>query len=495
MVSFAMDRVGQHLVKQPTGFTASFSQDGHPKMLRLRSEPTDPSYLDETWFESDGPRRLTILPALSTADFKQVLDAELNQFDELRVDAGKLHKSMHDKAHRIKDLVKQDFKSSISQCDGLQCVFRTTVQKVPEVVKMVFAHFSCAKHQDVKVMGGISKQGNAAILYHAPNETRSTNDLLDLLTIPPPPTETGINDIQSPPFAEPHGENPPPPPLPAHHDDNELPPPPHHEEHSHPLPPFHQGPPPPHHEERPPPPGNGLPAHRPPFQHPHHQHPHHHHPFHHIIKRVILLALIITILTLTIRHIRASRSPRTSRTPQRTFRCQQRRSRRAAARQRWSQWWSQYRRPRSNTDYDEKRALILQQESVLESAMQAEIATLRTAEGLACEMIAAEEGRGRLYREANGLAGPSSPSPVELDARSRRSSRSYSLPPPRYSMELEGDMYVVDGFRYSPNESTTTFETAESSVVDCSPRMSCETVRSTCYTREGLDEEAREELE
>ena len=129
--------------------------------------------------------------------------------------------------------------------------------------------------------------------------------------------------------------------------------------------------------------------------------------------------------------------------------------------------------------------------------MQAEIATLRTAEGLAREMLAAEEGRGRVYREANGLAGPSSPLPVELDARSRRSSSSSDslLPPPRYSMELEGDMYVVDGFRYSPNESTTTFETAESSVVDCSPRMSCETVRSTCSTREGLDEEAREELE
>ena len=131
--------------------------------------------------------------------------------------------------------------------------------------------------------------------------------------------------------------------------------------------------------------------------------------------------------------------------------------------------------------------------------MQAEIATLRTAEGLAREMVAAEEGRSRLYREANSLAGPSSsaPSPVELDARSRRSSASSDslLPPPRYSMELEGDMYVVDGFRYSPNESTTTFETAESSVVDCSPRMSCETVRSTCNTREGLEEEAREELE
>jgi len=82
---------------------------------------------------------------------------------------------------------------------------------------------------------------------------------------------------------------------------------------------------------------------------------------------------------------------------------------------------------------------------------------------------------------------------VELDAGSSSSSSSssgnvlplYSLPPPRYEEEIEGDMTVVDGFRYTP---TSTDDTPDSSVIDCSPRMSCDTGR-TVVTTKGGDED------
>jgi len=59
----------------------------------------------------------------------------------------------------------------------------------------------------------------------------------------------------------------------------------------------------------------------------------------------------------------------------------------------------------------------------------------------------------------------------------------YSLPPPQYEEELEGDLQVVDGFRYTPSSSSADLDTPDSSVVDCSPRMSSDTVR-TVLTRE-----------
>lgn len=106
--------------------------------------------------------------------------------------------------------------------------------------------------------------------------------------------------------------------------------------------------------------------------------------------------------------------------------------------------------------------------------MQNDINTLRTAHELAEEMMHAEEGRARLYYQAN--LPPSRPTPVELDTRNRRdSSTSYISAPPTYEEELEGDMTVVDGFSYTPSG---TDETPDSSVVDCSPRLSFETSTS-----------------
>jgi hypothetical protein len=60
---------------------------------------------------------------------------------------------------------------------------------------------------------------------------------------------------------------------------------------------------------------------------------------------------------------------------------------------------------------------------------------------------------------------------------------SYSAPPPRYEDELEGEMTVVDGFRYTPS---STDDATESSIVDCSPRLSFETGRSTLLTKDAM---------
>ena len=125
--------------------------------------------------------------------------------------------------------------------------------------------------------------------------------------------------------------------------------------------------------------------------------------------------------------------------------------------------------------------------------MQDELRALRSAHQIVEEMYDAEEGRSRLYRTVNQPRGPLA-SAVELPATvsssgssgERRNSASlsmYSLPPPQYEEELDGDLTVVDGFQYTPSSSSAEFDnTPDSSVIDCSPRMSCDTGR-TVVTR------------
>ena len=127
--------------------------------------------------------------------------------------------------------------------------------------------------------------------------------------------------------------------------------------------------------------------------------------------------------------------------------------------------------------------------------MQDEIRALRSAHQLVEEMYDAEEGRSRLYRAANRPGAPLA-SPAELDAvggggtSGRRHSASlsvYSVPPPLYEEELEGDLTVVDGFQYTPMGSSVDDDTPDSSVIDCSPRMSYDTGRTAVTSREERD--------
>lgn len=110
--------------------------------------------------------------------------------------------------------------------------------------------------------------------------------------------------------------------------------------------------------------------------------------------------------------------------------------------------------------------------------MQNEIRDLRRAHEIVGEMVRAEQGRQRLYHEAN--FGSSRPGPIYEIGESSSTSGSmgvptlpeYQAPPPSYEAELEGEITVVDGFRYTPSN---TGSTPDSSVVDCNSRMSFET--------------------
>lgn len=214
---------------------------------------------------------------------------------------------------------------------------------------------------------------------------------------------------------------------------------------------------------------------------------------------------------------------RTERRATREERRTARQYRRLARRHAWKQWWSGGKDDWDRKeDYEEKRALILDQEERLEEAMQEEIRNLRTAHELAHDIVQAEQGRS-----SPASPGPSTcpctsghphphvqahahmqpyPSPhmqpipqphahhithgMYAPAPPHAMSRTSSLPsykselgsvdtddaPPAYEEDADSSDIVVDGFReYTP--SVTTVFTPESSIPDVSPRPSLDTLR------------------
>lgn len=202
---------------------------------------------------------------------------------------------------------------------------------------------------------------------------------------------------------------------------------------------------------------------------------------------VLALLLLVIVSGLLFKLIRAKtlwyRDPR--RRAERAARREERRTkklyRKAACRHKLLSWWKRSRTTSSN--YEEKRRMILEQEGILEEAMQKEIQDLQITSDFVRDIMRAEEGRATHSRNHTCHRAYT---PAELEAGVGPSRLSeipplYSAPPPRYEEELAGEITVVDGFTYTPSATDCT---SESSVVDCSPRLSFETGRSTILTKD-----------
>jgi hypothetical protein len=220
-----------------------------------------------------------------------------------------------------------------------------------------------------------------------------------------------------------------------------------------------------------------------------------------IALEVTLSLLCCGCLIAVIRHKCSSLRTRTERAAAREERDTARAYRRAAQKHAWRNWWrGNWRKDRERIeDYEEKRALIQEQENVLEGAMQEEIRQLRVAHDVVNDLVRdAEEGRviGHAPCNCHRTSHPYSPSitttypPTSLpDIPSRPLSRTDSLPsyrsdppsePPNYESEVDMAEIVANGFRqYSSSTTSGTLShwTPDSSVVDVSPRPSAETLR------------------
>ncbi|KAF2732196.1 hypothetical protein EJ04DRAFT_497335 [Polyplosphaeria fusca] len=256
---------------------------------------------------------------------------------------------------------------------------------------------------------------------------------------------------------------------------------------------------------------------------------------HHQNQKPLFLALNIFVgilccgcLFTVIRQRCCSIRARTERAATREERRNARAYHRAAQKLAWTKWWrSRWRDQERRADYEEKRALIQEQESILEDAMQEEIRQLQAAHGVVNSIIQAEEGRSSpprphphltcLCHHHNTSSSPPSPTPYSpissasiytnsslADLPSRPLSRTNSLPdyrsdtstqPPAYESDEDVSDVVANGFRrYGPSSSAASSTagsrwTPGSSVVDVSPRPSADTLRFAEMGETGVGED------
>jgi hypothetical protein len=180
--------------------------------------------------------------------------------------------------------------------------------------------------------------------------------------------------------------------------------------------------------------------------------------------------------------------------------CEERRTRRlyrkAAFKHRARTFFQRFRRPFASSDYEEKRAMLVhvdecEGDATLDGAVvRPEINRLRATHELVGEMM---------HPSSSSSSRPVAVAVVaELDTdraslRSGNTLPPYSLPPPSYRAGLGSEFSVVDGFTgYTPSNTSATALTdgtpseseldadlsTESSVVDCSPRLSFDSART-----------------
>lgn len=440
-------------------------------MFRLVGEAIDISYpedLADRWGQPVRLQRFTLASAALDSG-PCPLEDEFAELETLKVRSQELQTLIGEKKRRIHQLLCDDFRtfcSTIKECDGPKCVLRVTMDKIPKYARLLSLYFQhrpspavTASSEKDPLAGESRKQEDATFQSDDVHPAQSSE------FSPSPQRSAGY------PATPDHGEK-----LSACVND-------HRNAYSLPLPRYSL--------------------------------------LTHIVPTALLLIIIGGIIFLTIRQFNlfcASPYRRAARLCSREERRNRRAYRRAAFKHAWQNWWNRYRRPSCTADYEEKRTLILEQEGVLEDAMQDEIRGLRVAHEIVGDMFRAEEGRSRLYHQANmpqysrsGLIFPNAsstppaptvrPNVTHLPTRYRRSSSASSqsgnsLLPPQYEQELGDDIDVVDGFMYSSTfssehehihrldggEADADDATPDSSVVDCSPRMSFDTGRTTLTT-------------
>ncbi|OCT48129.1 hypothetical protein CLCR_03963 [Cladophialophora carrionii] len=475
MVSVRLEGVvGQDPLNDTSGFTTSFKQKGQPRVLRLQDSPVNRLSQDlcEDWLASDG-HGPSIMPVLSEphSPVDILLQAEYAQLAQLQADMELLHEQVHSTLRNIMSLLKQKF----TACSSMQCVWKTAVGEVSPIANLLVAHF---KHHNKLVSGcreGDAQSPCSTVIQDKTSEeqlmieSESVHDDLDGAHITPaastPTTQpsaspqpttravasalpTYVQAFSASSFATFASATPS---APSHH---------------------------------------GLPHTRP-------------HDGQIALQRklglaIISLVLLVIVSGFVIRAIIKFRDPR--RRAERAARWEECRTKRlyrkAACKHKWRTFWKNLcTRKAGPEEYEEKRATLLEHDGSAEDddgGLQKEVRTMQNATDFVRDLVQAEEGQARHVRSTDYSPDGFEPAVLGGDVGSSRSSDiapSYKTdvtPPPRYEEELEGEMIVVDGFRYRYTPSNTD-DTPESSIVDCSPRLSLETGRSTILTKDTRD--------
>ncbi|KAE9963040.1 hypothetical protein BLS_009753 [Venturia inaequalis] len=364
LLTFTIEKINNQIINSISGFSLSFKQAPSPELLRLSVVPDfearDPSY-SEGW--RNPPANLRLVPiSENTEDFARQLTIadHIEDLNRLEAQVALLQNLIDEKKELIKAEIKEGayaFKEELKQCESLVCIIKAIGRKVRAAAHVVYLKFH-PTHQsfttEFSTAGSQAptKMAVSTDIPQAPDAARCADGKPSCR----PTIQLCRNCRNEADLDEKNGSGSTVAPV-------------------HPL-----------HTEQTyrdaQPPSNWT-----------------------LLLKIVLfitgIAFLIAFckrrcMSLRIQTERAA--DRERRNAERLYKCQSRR-------QAWKDWWHGRRRGnpgRRPGDYDEKRALILQQEGILESIaqdeisqlqIQAEIENLRRTRDQVDNIIRAEEGR------------------------------------------------------------------------------------------------------
>lgn len=449
-------------LENPSGFTISYRQQSPPELLRLEATPNwsaSKRENSESWRAPPAHLRLVLSP--TEESLQSELEADLRDLKALQAEVERLQAAIADKQKKINAQIKQkatSLKEKLHKCDNVTCVFKTVATGAQSALRVVYIHFRPQQGPSSSSMG---RPGNDPFQEVYRTGYKQIPDgkikISSDATVPhaPLPTRSAAPSPSATASAH-HASSSAP-----SQDENDT----------------HQGAP------RVPSADSSLV----------------------IALEVVLGVLCCGCLAAVIRHRCSSPRTRAERAAAREERRNKRAYQCAARKLAWHNWWRGSRRDQQRIeDYEEKRSLIQNQESILEDAMQEEIRQLRAAHSVVNDIVQAEEGRGVSYgphvhchcaqpipqAPYSPLSTASTYPPTSIpEMPSRPLSRTDSLPgyrsdtstaPPEYESDEDLSEAVANGFRnyaHSTASSASSRWTPDSSVVDVSPRPSADTLR------------------
>ena len=438
-LSLTIKRLDGRPIQGENGFSASYIQYPSPRILRLEprvlAAPDPGSVLH--WLPSSSAKKSTLDSAesasSSSSSSSSSFEEDLQHLKRLEAEMQRLKGHIKIQKRLVWSHVKAELnnlKRDVGRCDGIMCVMTAAIDRSQRALKM----FDAARRRaGTQSRPGETRRGRWQWLWNLPWNRKLSDRLGRRPSSQPDRSQVELSSTTT---STETGRSPPiiiPPPAPAN---MEAPSP------THPV--FRAWTP---------------------------TDPRGHEVFvAAFVTLQIMACTLVPIFFLLLIFRRCSHPCRVDRRWQRESRHRETLVRRAYRRQALRRWWKNLWRDSRITDYEEKRALIVEQERILECAMQEELRQLRTAAEAVSSLVRSDDGdRDRApISPARQLHDPPPPPPPGVAIPSAlarqaprhrrdslpdyRSEASYVDPPPTYDDSNQDDHHlgnmVVDGFQY-----------------------------------------------
>lgn len=366
LLTIAVNSIDGQAVSLPStaGFTLSFVDVAPAQLVRLASPPVLLTDIDNTWTNPPEELRIDLSDFIENSE-DPALKQHLDELHQLEAEADHLSRLIKDKKHIIAHHLVDQFKDNVHECDGVVCIVKAVFSHVHKGAQIIFQKFKPNPYSSITDKQGLTiqsdqAQNQAAMLAPSDNEKS--------FSIPDCPEKCHVKADKPGRYL----------PLPDESDER--------------LPPQS--------------------------------------PLDHIAPSKIWIVLkfffIISGLAFIFALFRRccasprKRRDRAARREQRQRECEYKRAGRKQAFWDWMHGRKRGKPGRRPGDFDEKRALVEQQETFLEGQMEDEIRQLKIHEEIrqfrdtrdaVDELIRAEEGRGDMISAPPYTANPFESSP------------------------------------------------------------------------------------